>query len=130
MCFPWPISPWQQTRTTKYGKNYILWVLKVDGRYVTSTDKDDLIDKVYDQLRNAAAKNDPSLQTLEEIYPAAMVYVRDNTNKSDKTLQEYAGIWNRFFAETALIQKRICDISAAEWQDYYGQTLIGTIKQL
>ena len=45
-------EPWQQTRTTKYGKEYVLWVLKVNGRYVTSSDRDKLIDKVFDLLGN------------------------------------------------------------------------------
>lgn len=124
-------APWQQTRTTKYGKKYVLWVLKVDGSYVTSTDKDKLFDKVFDQLMEAAAKVDPTLQTLEELYPNAMIYVRDNTNKSDKTLQEYAGVWKRHFADSWIIQQRICDISAADWQDFFLETIKkGSFKKL
>lgn len=124
-------EPWQQTRTTKYGKEYVLWVLKVNGRYVTSSDRDKLIDKVFDLLVAAESETDISLQTLEEIYPKAMIYIRDNTNKSDKTLHEYAGVWNRNYADSWIAKKRIRDISAADWQDFFLEEIRkGSYKKL
>ena len=42
--------------------------------------------------------------TLESLFPEYMIYKRDKTKASSKTLKEYVSIWENHYAGTKLSQ--------------------------
>lgn len=85
----------------------------VNRKQITAPAEAALIEKLY-EMEFGLEKS-----TLESLFPEYMIYKRDKTTASSKTLKEYVSIWENHYAGTKLSQKPIKDLTAAILTDFF-----------
>lgn len=96
----------EKIKTRKDGRQYYIYL---NRKQITASSYASLIDKLYE------IKYGKMTSTLADLYPQWMIWRRDYTCISPKTLKEYTYIWNAFLENDSIIQ---IPIASLEYIDF------------
>ncbi len=91
------------------GRNYIY----INRKQVIGKDYKDLINRLYDHFFGASSS------TLESLFPDWMIWRRDHTKTSNKTLQEDKFLWNAMFADTDIVKIPIISLKPKDFIKFF-----------
>ncbi len=91
-------------------KQYYIYVKRV--QYTGHTEKE-LIEKLYNLYFGLHTKS------MQDLFPDYMIYRRDETKTSPKTLKEHKSIWDNHFEGTDIAKKPIKDLTASDFTDFF-----------
>lgn len=97
-------------KTRKDGRQFYVII---DRRQITSTTLNGLYEKLWELefgRQNA---------TLSIVYPEWLIWKRDNTSVSTKTLKEYTFIWKKFFEGLPLIEIPMKSLTAKDFLIFF-----------
>ena len=94
----------------KDGRQY--YVL-INRKQISSTTLDGLYKKLYD-LEYSKLNS-----TIRQLFPEFMIWKRDNTSATPKTLREYMNIWNKTLVYSPLIDKPINILTRNDFVNYF-----------
>lgn len=97
-------------KTRKDGRQFYVII---DRRQITSTTLNGLYEKLWELefgRQNA---------TLSIVYPEWLIWKRDNTSVSTKTLKEYTFIWKKFFEGLPLIEIPMKNLTAKDFLIFF-----------
>lgn len=97
-------------KTRKDGRQFYVII---NRKQITSSTLDGLYEKLY------GWEYGKHNYTLEDLFPEFMIWKRDYTPSSPKTLREYTILWNNHLKENILVNKRICTLKRKDFSDYF-----------
>ena len=106
------------------GKRAIWWTkIQVEGKkelqQITGSTEEILYEKLY-----AFYSEERVSLILKDLYAQVMPNLSGRRGRvSDKTKQEYARFWNKYFADDPIAEKKITEISTGEWQKLFARII-------
>lgn len=87
--------------------------LYVNRKQITGHSREDLIDKLYEMNFGI------NKATINDLWKDHMIYRRDETKTSSKTLQEYVSVYKNHFAGKDIVNMPIVDIKTSTLTDFF-----------
>ncbi|HVI43079.1 MAG TPA: site-specific integrase, partial [Anaerovoracaceae bacterium] len=91
------------------GRNYVY----INRTQFIGRDYADLINRLYDHFFGA------STSTLESLFPDWMIWRRDHTKVTNKTLQENKILWHTMFASTEIVKMPLASLKAKDFIKFF-----------
>ncbi len=99
-----------KVKQRKDGRQY--YVL-INRKQICSTTLEGLYQKLYD-LEYSKLNS-----TIRQLFPDFMIWKRDNTSATPKTLREYMNIWNKTLIDSPLVDKPIKELTRNDFVNYF-----------